>query len=76
MTYSFNSYREVNSMSVFQRRPRKDELKEAEIQAIRRDTFKKIDKSNKSTKKLINLIEKSGITENIFEATGGKRRSS
>lgn len=50
------------------------EAKEAQIQAIRKDTFKKIDKSNKSTQKLITLLETKGVTENIFEATGGERR--
>ena len=50
------------------------DAKEAQIQAIREDTFKKIDKSNKSTKKLITLLESKRVTENIFDATGGKRR--
>lgn len=62
-------------MSIFRRRKMTstDIKKEAEIQAIRKDTFKKIDKTSRSTQKLINLLDK-GVTENIFEATGGNRR--
>lgn len=62
-------------MSIFRRRKHHDEDKEAEIQAIRKDTFKKIDKSNKSTKKLLVLLDSKRVTENIFDATGGNRRS-
>jgi hypothetical protein len=51
-----------------------DTKKEAEVQAIRKETFRKIDKSNKSSEKLIRLLE-SNVAENIFIATGGKRRS-
>lgn len=59
----------------FRRKIKATDIKEAQIQAIRKDTFKKIDRSNKSTQKLINLLDAKGVTENIFEATGGKRRS-
>jgi len=58
--------------------------KEAQIQAIDRDTLKTIDKASKKimeaskkTEKLNNFIEKEdgGVTELIFLATGGDRRS-
>lgn len=51
------------------------DVKEAEIQAVRKETFKRIDKSTKSTQKLINLLDTKGVTENIFEATGGTYRN-
>lgn len=51
------------------------DVKEAEIQAVRKDTFKKIDKSTRSTKKLIKLLETKGVTENIYDATSGSRRA-
>lgn len=66
----------VNSMSIFHRKKTVHDPKEAEIQAIREETFRKIEKSNKSTQKLINLLESKtlNVTENIFLATGGERR--
>lgn len=56
---------------------------EAEIQAIHHDTLKKIDnyakkieKGTKEVKKLNDIMEtQEGITELIFLATGGDRRS-
>lgn len=51
--------------------------KEAEVQAIRQDMFKRIDKAGRSMDKLNDLLdEKSlGITGQIFYATGGDRRT-
>lgn len=61
-------------MSIFRRKKATvTDVKESEIQAVRKDTFEKIDKSTQSSQKLINLIDR-GITENIFDATGGNRR--
>lgn len=66
----------ANSMSIFRRRKLHLDAREKEIQDIRHDTFKKIDKSNKSTDKLIRLLDKpTDITEMIYEATSGKKRS-
>lgn len=62
-------------MSIFHRKKTVHDPKEAEIQAIREETFRKIEKSNRSTSKLIALLESRGVTENIFDATGAKRRS-
>ena len=59
------------------RRKREKELadKEKQIQAIHRDTLKKIDDASRSNAKVNNFIEKNGgITEMIFLATGGGRR--
>lgn len=62
-------------MFLFRRRAATDIKKEAEIQAIRQDTFKKVDKANKSMDKLTDLLDnKSGVTELIFYATGGAKR--
>lgn len=52
-----------------------DAKKERQIQAIRKDTFKRIDRANKSIDKLTHMIDKDmGVTELIFLATGGDNR--
>lgn len=51
--------------------------KEAEIQAVRQETLRSIDKAIYATSKVNDLLEddKLGTTELIFLATGGEYRS-
>lgn len=51
--------------------------REAQIQALKKSTFKKIDKANKSAERVNDLFEDRdiGITEMIFLATGGEKRN-
>lgn len=61
----------------FLKRKKRDEefaRKEAEIQAIQEDTFKKIDEATQSAKKLGKLLEDKTIAEMIYNATGAGRR--
>lgn len=50
--------------------------KEAQIQSIRQDTFKTVNKANRSMDKLTQLLddEELGVTGKIFYATGGDKR--
>lgn len=48
--------------------------KEALINAINKDTFKKIDEAAKSTKKLTKLFDERSIAELIYKASGAGRR--
>lgn len=68
---------EIN-MSIFRRTKSADiDPKEAVIQAIRKETLDQAKKTTKSVGKVNNLLEKEriGVTELIFYATGGERRS-
>lgn len=60
----------------WRRRDKKSEEKqEAEIQAIKEDTLKSVDKATKSTKKAADVLSKKpDITLQIFYATGGDKR--
>jgi hypothetical protein len=68
---------EIRSSSMFFNRKKDKEYdrKEAQIQAIRQDTLKKIDKAQVSTSKVNELLKEDlGITGMIFYATGGDKR--
>lgn len=61
----------------FFKKPRNHIAKqEQEIQAIRKDTLKRVDKATRSIDKLNDLLDDPnlGITGKIFLATGGGRR--
>lgn len=66
-------------MSFFRRKPSPnlDAEKEAEVQAIRKDTFKRIDKASKKIDRLNTLLDDPnlGISGMIFLATGGDKRT-
>lgn len=48
--------------------------KEALIDAIHRDTYKKIEEAAKSTRKLTKLFDERSIAELIYKASGAGRR--
>lgn len=50
--------------------------KEAQIQSIRKDMFKTVNRANESMDKLTQLLEDEdlGVTGKIFYATGGDKR--
>lgn len=50
--------------------------KEAQIQSIRKDMFKTVNRANESMDKLTQLLEDKdlGVTGKIFYATGGDKR--
>lgn len=63
---------EENSMFLFRRHKKR----EAEIQSIRGELFKKADEAEKMAKRLNKLLQEEdlGVTGRIFYATGGDRR--
>lgn len=71
---SFLIVSQEDKMLFFRRK--KQEAKEAQIQTIRTDMHKKIDKATRSIDKLNDLLEATdlGITGQIFYATGGQNR--
>lgn len=68
-----------NSVLFFNRKKRlvAEAKKEAQIQSIRKDIFKTVNRANKSMDKLTNLIDDTdlGVTGKIFYATGGDKRN-
>lgn len=52
----------------------KEADKEAEIQAIHKDTLNTIQNTKNSVEKVNKLLKKNDITLNIYYATGGDRR--
>lgn len=48
--------------------------KEAIIDAIHKDTYKKIEEAAKSTRKLTLLFDEKSIAELIYKASGAERR--
>lgn len=48
--------------------------KEAIIDAIHKDTYKKIEEAAKSTLKLTQLFDEKSIAELIYKASGAERR--
>lgn len=78
MTYYSTSLTGENNVFLFHRRKQRirEAHKEAQIQAIRQDTFERIDTANASMQKLSDLLDDTqlGVTGKIFLATGGDRR--
>lgn len=64
-------------MWLFDRQKRQEQAQEREavIQAIRKDTFNKIEEATEKTERVNKLLDDRGITYLLFLATGGGRRN-
>ena len=51
---------------------KKRQVREAQLEAVKKDTFRKIDKASKSIQKVNRLLDNSDITLQIYYATRKK----
>lgn len=51
---------------------KKKQVREAQLEAVKKDTFRKINKASKSIQKVNNLLDNSDITLQIYYATRKK----
>lgn len=77
MTLLYLIQAESASMWSFRTRKHREALahKEAQIQAVRKQTLKKIDAATTNTRKLNQVLDDGGVTGLIWAATGGDRRA-